>query len=94
MTTDVYELLVEAKRVLGQLEKLEHSVESDRATHLVSAFIATIDSEPNANGIGKAAHALTWHLADQFDPLPESLQISELASHGRRIANALSKSHT
>ena len=90
----VSDLLIEAKQVFGRLGELEHGANSDRAAQLVNAFIAAIESEPNASGLNKAAHALSWHLADQLEPLPHSLEISKLPSHARRIAKALSENHT
>jgi len=94
MTNAVSVLLSEAKQVLGRIVELEHGAHSDRAAQLVNAFIAAIESEPNASGLRKAARALNWHLADQLEPLPHSLEISKLPSHARRIAMSLSESHT
>ena len=94
MTNAVSDLLSEAKQVFGRLGELEHGANADRAAQLVNSFIVAIESEPNASGLSKAAHALSWHLADQLEPLPQSLEISKLPSHARRIAKALSESHT
>lgn len=94
MTNAISDLLSEAKQVLNQLVELKHGAHSDRAAQLVNAFIAAIESEPNAGGLSKAAHALSWHLADQLEPLPQSLEISKLPSHARRIAKALPEGHT
>jgi len=94
MTDAVSDLLREAKQVFGRLGELEHGAKADRAAQLVNSFIVAIESEPNASGLSKAAHALSWHLADQLEPLPQSLEISKLPSHARRIAKVLSESHT
>ena len=94
MTNAISDLLSEAKQVFVRLGELEHGANSDRAAQLVNAFIVAIESKPNASGLSKAAHALSWHLADQLEPLPQSLEISKLPSHARHIAKALSESHT
>jgi diketogulonate reductase-like aldo/keto reductase len=94
MTNAIYELLRKAKDVSGRLDELGHGANVDRAAQLVNSFIDAIESEPNANGLNKASHALSWHIADQFEPLPQSLEISNLSSNARRIAKAMLDSNT
>ena len=94
MTNAVSDLLSVAKQIFGRLGELEHDANTDRAAQLVNAFIVAIEHEPNASGPRKAAHALSWHLADQLEPLSQLLEISKLSSHARRTAKALSESHS
>ena len=94
MASTIPELLAEATSILNTLSKAGKEGKVERATHLVQAFIEAVKQEPNSSGIGKAVHALSWHLADQLDPLPESLKICELSSHGRRLEKALSEKNT
>jgi hypothetical protein len=94
MTIAVSDLVSEAKQVLDRLGKLERGTNANRAAQLVHSFIVAIESEPNASGLSKAAHALSWNLADQLEPLPQSLEISKLPSHARHIAKALSENNT
>ena len=55
MTNAVAVLLTEAKQVLGRIVELGNGTHPDRTAQLVNAFIAAIESEPNASGLIKAA---------------------------------------
>ncbi|MCX7419734.1 MAG: hypothetical protein NT013_09380 [Planctomycetia bacterium] len=89
MTPEISRLLEDAHLVLTELVGLGVNTKNEIATNLVKVFISNIERDPNANGLGLAAYSLSWHLADQYDPLPNSNKIAELSTKAQRLSKLL-----